>query len=87
MTDRPTMPLDELEAVGRAIYGPQWVTPMARDLRDMTGSPADRTAQRWASGANPIPAGLRDDLRALIDAKVAALKGARKKIGNPQQGA
>ena len=85
MNPRPTMPRDELEAVGQAIYGTQWVTPMARDLRKLTGGPADRTAQRWASGANPIPATLRDALCALIEVKIAALKSALKNIDTTQK--
>ena len=80
MTPRPTMPREEQESVGLAIYGAQWVTPMARDLRDLTGGPADRTAQRWASGASTIPATVRDDLRALIGVKIAALEAALESI-------
>lgn len=73
MSPAARMSCDDLEAVGLAIYGPQWVTPMARDLRDLTCRPlADRTMQRWAARTGAPPEALRADLLALLDAKIAA---------------
>ncbi len=46
-----------LVQVGEAMYGPRWMTDLARDL-DVN----DRTVRRWDSGATPIPAYLWDDI-------------------------
>ena len=41
---------DQLRGLCSAIWGPDWVSPLARVL------PVGlRTAQRWASGATPVP--------------------------------
>lgn len=66
---RPTIPREELEEIGKAIYGDRWVTPLARDMRALFGWPDDRTAQRWASGKNPAPAKVRGQLIELMAAK------------------
>jgi len=41
-----------LAALGEALYGSEWITEMARDLRVNR-----RTVQRWRSGAQPVPSG------------------------------
>lgn len=71
------MTREDLETFGRAIYGPQWVTPLARDLRAMTGGPSNRTMQRWAAGTHAIPAALVTDLDALAVDMVARIEAAR----------
>lgn len=55
---------DTLRAAGEALYGPRWQTDLARAL-----DVADRTMRRWAVGAHPIPATLRDELVALLRAR------------------
>lgn len=37
---------DLLRLVGEALYGPQWQTPLSRDLKV-----TDRTVRNWASGS------------------------------------
>jgi len=61
------MRADLLEHVGRALYGPQWQTPLAADL-GVTG----RTVRRWKAG-DPIPDGVRADLLAVVTARGNAL--------------
>jgi|TARA_Y100000310_G_C20681921_1_gene816472 phenolic acid decarboxylase len=55
-----------LAALAGAIYGPDWVAPLARDV-----SVNLRTAQRWAAGTVPVPAWLWGD-GAFIAAAIAA---------------
>lgn len=50
-----------LAQCGRALYGSRWQSEIARDLRV-----SDRTMRRWASGANAVPDGVIDELRALL---------------------
>jgi DNA-binding transcriptional regulator YiaG len=50
-----------LQRCGEALYGPLWHNNLARDL-DIS----DRTLRRWMSGANDVPAGVRDELRNLV---------------------
>ncbi len=57
-----------LVACGEALYGPQWQTPMARDLEV-----ADRTVRRWVAGSSPVPAGLHTDLLRLIKGRAEDL--------------
>jgi hypothetical protein len=51
-----------LQAVGEALYGWRWRSPLARDL-----DVAVRTVQRWRAGDRAIPATLADDLRSLLE--------------------
>lgn len=56
--------------VGIALYGDQWQSDMAREL-----NVSDRTVRRWASGANPLPAGVKIDLERLCKEHAEALSG------------
>lgn len=51
---------DRLEQIGRALYGPEWVSPLARAL-----DVALRTVQRWAAGEIETPDWTADALDAL----------------------
>ncbi|MBS4052213.1 MAG: hypothetical protein KGZ69_13545 [Methylomonas sp.] len=42
---RPAFAPDELQRLGRALFGNQWQTPLARAL-----GRSDRTVRRWRSG-------------------------------------
>ena len=53
---------DLLARTGLALFGTEWVSPIAREL-----GVALRTAQRWAAGEVPVPLGVLDrDLPALV---------------------
>lgn len=62
----------QLEQVGIALYGARWQTDLARDL-----NVADRSIRRWASGQNPIPAGLVGDLLVLVGQRSIELAGVK----------
>lgn len=59
---------DHLRAVGEALYGPSWQTPLSEALQI-----ADRTVRRWASGATPVPEGVWVDIAKLCRQRGAAL--------------
>lgn len=54
----------QLIAVGQALHGERWQTPLARDL-----SVSDRTMRRWLAGDQRMPAGLWGDCCALLRAR------------------
>lgn len=58
-----------LEQVGRALYGEAWQAPLARAL----GSSTDRALRRWLAGDQPVPAGVWNDLFALVGDRHAQL--------------
>ena len=57
-----------LAKCGRALYGPQWQTPLAQAL-----GVADRTVRRWARGDTPTPVGVYIDLLLLTQEHAATL--------------
>lgn len=60
---------DLLRLTGEALYGPRWQSDLARDL-----GVADRTVRRWLAGADRPRPGVVADLRALVEARGAALR-------------
>lgn len=61
------MPLDELVRAAVIIYGPEWQTPLAADLKVSL-----RTVQRWASGTMQPP-DVRAELAEICRRRAAAL--------------
>lgn len=53
---------------GEALYGLQWQSALARDLRV-----SDRTMRRWVANTSPVPASLQIDLLRLTQERAAAL--------------
>ena len=47
--------------VGQALWGPAWKGPMAEAVRHQKGAVAD-----WASGRQPVPAGVWSELKELM---------------------
>lgn len=74
---------ERLAEIGRALYGPQWQTPLAAAL-----GVADRTVRRWMAGSAPVPDGIESDLRGIIADRLAVLRDlippARKKPRRPE---
>lgn len=58
---------ERLHSVGLALHGPEWQTPLSRDL-----GVSDRTVRRWASGENDIPPGVWAELGQLCEKAVPA---------------
>src|SRR5690349_5128764 len=55
---------DLLGRVGEGLYGPNWNSALAQDMRDNR-----RALQRWAAGDTPMPRTLRRDLARLVAAR------------------
>lgn len=55
---------DFLARAGTALFGAQWVSPLAREL-----NVTPRTMRRWKSGASPIPLTAADRLAAVLAAR------------------
>jgi len=53
---------------GEALYGPQWQSPLSRDLGCNV-----RTIQRWAAGVNDPPDGIWMDLLRLSQERAMTL--------------
>lgn len=58
----------KLRMVGEAIFGPNWQTPLASELKV-----ADRTMRRWAAGEFEPPQGIWKDLAVLCRKRGEAL--------------
>lgn len=58
---------DLLAECGKALYGPQWQSALARDLHV-----SDRTVRRWIAGSS-VPASLDAELTRLVQARAALL--------------
>ncbi len=69
---------NQLETIGRALYGVQWQTDLARAL-DVN----ERTIRRWYSGANQMPVGAYADLRRLCLARSKELAALATRIETP----
>lgn len=67
---------DHLRAVGEALYGPSWQTPLGEALQV-----ADRTVRRWASGETPVPDGVWGDIAKLCATRGNALQRWATKLG------
>jgi hypothetical protein len=60
---------------GEALFGPRWMSEMARAL-DIS----DRTVRRWDEGSYPVPAGVLADVRALLKSRGMAMASVRRKL-------
>lgn len=60
---------ERLEAAGLLLHGPNWQSPLARDLKV-----ADRTMRRWFSERYQIGAGIWTDIAKLLDARAVELE-------------
>ena len=67
--------LDLFHAIGKALYGPEWQSELARQL-DVNLT----TMRRWATGKFRIPPGIWASLLPLLDAKQAELTRLRPVI-------
>ena len=69
------MTKDQLHAIGRALYGTQWQTELARNIVNLDGVELDkRRVQQWACGARPVPEWLLPELKKLAAKKLEEMK-------------
>ncbi|HDL1284679.1 TPA: hypothetical protein PXB11_002775, partial [Mannheimia haemolytica] len=65
----------ELSIIGESLYGTQWQSNLARDLRLSDA----RRVREWVAGERKIPFGVWADLTELVKAKKANLSSILKK--------
>ena len=64
-----------LGAVGRALYGAQYQSALARDL-----GVTDRTMRRWVAGQTCPAPGVWDDLLVLVEERAEGLRQAWERL-------
>jgi len=65
------MTKDQLHAIGRALYGSQWQTDLARNIVNLDGAAIDhRRVRQWACGARPVPDWVLPELKALAQKRM-----------------
>lgn len=69
----------ELAAVGRALYGQRWQTPLAADLHV-----TDRTIRRWLAGESAIPPAIVTELRTAVLERLKTIGGLVRFTVNPR---
>lgn len=65
-----------LENVGKVLYGERWQTGLARDL----GLPDGRRIRQWLADERPIPGGIQNALRHLLEERKGQIEAALKAI-------
>lgn len=60
--------LEKLEQIGTELFGPNWITPMARMLNIN-----DSTIRRWLTGKSRVSETIANDLPAAIERKFASV--------------
>ena len=62
---------EELHAIGRALYGSQWQTELARNIVNLDGVELDaRRVRQWACGVRPVPDWLLPELKVLAQKRM-----------------
>lgn len=70
---------DDLAAVGRALYGQRWQTPLSEDLHI-----SDRTMRRWLAGESAIPPAIVTELRTALVERLKTIGGLVRFTVNPR---
>lgn len=69
------MTKEELHTIGRALYGSQWQTELARNIINLDGVELDsRRVRQWSCGARPVPAWLLPELKALVQKRMQEIQ-------------
>ena len=65
------MTKDQLHTIGRALYGSQWQTEIAKNIINLDGVQLDcRRVRQWACGARPVPDWLLPELKVLAQKRM-----------------
>ena len=75
------MTKDQLHTIGRALYGSQWQTELAKNIINLDGLELDkRRVQQWACGARPVPDWLLPELKTLPQKRMKEIKKINKDL-------
>ena len=75
------MTKDQLHKIGRALYGSQWQTELAKNIINLDGLELDkRRVQQWACGARPVPDWLLPELKTLAQKRMKEIKKINKDL-------
>ena len=70
-----SMTRDQLQAIGRTLYGSTWQTELARNIVNLDGEELDkRRVQQWACGARPVPEWVLPKLKELAEKRLYELE-------------
>lgn len=65
------MTREQLHEIGRALYGSQWQTEIAKNIINLDGVQLDcRRVRQWACGARPVPDWLLPELKVLAQKRM-----------------
>lgn len=82
---RPSRPAvisaEQLEKIGRLLYGDQWVSALAREL-----GMSRRNLQYLAEGAQPVHAGIVEDLVGVISERTKKLDAIAEELADELAG-
>lgn len=70
------MTRDQLAEIGKAIYGQNWKSPMAKDL-----GVKYRTVLRWVAGEFAIPEDIQDRLKKALKLRAEEAQRTATKLG------
>ncbi len=75
------MTKEELHTIGRALYGSQWQTELARNIINLDGVELDsRRVRQWACGARHVPAWLLPELKVLAQKRMQEIQEINKDL-------
>jgi hypothetical protein len=64
-----------LQSIGEALYGPQWINALARDIYI-----SERSMRRWAGGSDKIPWGVWHDAFKLLETRFKAINSLKDDV-------
>lgn len=75
------MTKDQLHTVGRALYGSQWQTEIAKNIINLDGVTLDcRRVRQWACGARPVPEWFLPELKVLAQKRMQEIEQINKDL-------
>lgn len=75
------MTKERLHEIGRALYGSQWQTELARNIVNLNGEQLDkRRVQQWACGARPVPEWILPELKILAQKRMQEIEQINKNL-------
>ena len=72
---------EELQTIGRALYGLKWQEELARNIINLDGVELDsRRVRQWACGARHVPDWLLPELKVLAQKRMQEIEKINKEL-------